>query len=167
MFIYKIWKDDDENFYIGSTEDFRKRKWTHKSFCNNPKYHGYNYKIYTHIRANGGWDSWNMCIIEECKTQDREIEIIKEMKPSLNTYYYDCNEKERHKEYYKKNADKQKLRNKKWKEENADRIKEYNKKRCSCECGVVYTLTNRIRHFKSIKHQKYLSMLSIQHDGLG
>tara|TARA_R110000772_G_scaffold240461_1_gene352694 strand:+ start:25 stop:519 length:495 start_codon:yes stop_codon:yes gene_type:complete len=164
MFIYKIWKKDDENFYIGSTGDFSYRKRTHKYSCNNPKAKGYNYKIYNHIRTNGGWDSWNMDIIEECETQDREIEIIKEMKPSLNTQYRtDRKEYMRKymKEYYKENTDKGKATSRKWWEENADKINKEKRKKCSCECGSEYNFGNRQRHLKSIKHKKYLSLVNI------
>ena len=147
MFIYKIWKEGDENFYIGSTAGFADRKNCHKSKCNSTTHTRRNSKIYQHIRANGGWDSWNMDIIEECEDRCREKELIKEMKPSLNTYLYSIPyDKE-----YQKN----------WWEENADRLKEKQKKKYSCECGGKYTYIHRNRHFKSKKHQKYLSLLSI------
>tara|TARA_R110000782_G_scaffold76282_1_gene151824 strand:+ start:142 stop:600 length:459 start_codon:yes stop_codon:yes gene_type:complete len=147
MFIYKIWKEDCDDFYIGSTEDFHKRKLVHKSSCNNTNCIGYNYKIYSHIRANGGWDSWNMDIIEECETRDREIELIKEMKPSLNSMYYSptFNRKEWCKKYNKNYR-------KEYYKINADRIKE----KIKCECGGIWTLQHKARHMKSVKHQKYL-----------
>ena len=171
MFIYKIWKEDCEDFYIGSTVDFHNRKYGHKGNCNNPKELGYNCKIYQHIRANGGWDSWNMDIIEECEDRDREKEIIIEMKPSLNSIYYDFDRKEYQKKWWKENIDrlkeqkkkyrqenfdKIKEKEKKWREENADILKEKRNKKYSCECGGKYTYIHRQRHFKSIKHQKYL-----------
>tara|TARA_R110000772_G_scaffold262701_1_gene381855 strand:+ start:109 stop:759 length:651 start_codon:yes stop_codon:yes gene_type:complete len=212
FYIYKIWKECDENFYIGSTGDFHKRKWNHKSSCNNTSLPNHNCKIYSHIRANGGWDSWNMDIIEECETRDREIELIKEMKPSLNTVVYDFDEKkwreenvdrikeqqkeynkinadrlkEQHKEYRKKNADRIKENKKEYSKINADRINEYKKEyrknnadrinerhkeyrekntdkikeranqKFNCECGGEYTLSNKLRHFRTKIHQKYL-----------
>jgi len=152
MFIYKIWKEGDENFYIGSTLGFRDRKNGHKSRCNNTTHTHHNFKIYQHIRANGGWDSWNMDIIEECEDRCREKEIIKELNPSLNTYIYPISYDEEYK--------------KKYREENADIIKEKQKKKYSCECGGKYTYVHKLRHFKSIKHKKYLSMLSIQDDSV-
>ena len=186
MYIYKIWKEEDENFYIGSTLDFNKRKSSHKHTCNNPELVSYNLKIYQHIRVNGGWDSWNMDIIEECEDICREIELIKEMKPSLNTIYYDydykkwgkeyrkinadrINEyqkeyreenldktKEYKKEYYKKNADRLSERQKEYSKINADRIKENQNKKFNCECGGKYSYSHKARHMKSVKHQKYL-----------
>jgi len=172
FFIYKIWKEDDENFYIGSTCDFRDRKRAHKGACNNPTYHGHHLKIYQHIRSNGGWCSWNMNIIEECETRDREIEIIKEMKPSLNTKHYEYQDikeyikeynknnadriSERQKEYNKKNADKLKAYFKEYRKENADRIKEMKSKKFNCECGGKYTYSYKSSHMKTQRHQKYL-----------
>jgi len=181
MFIYKIWKEGDENFYIGSTGDFHKRKRDHKGNCKN----GHHLKLYTHIRANGDWCSWNMDIIEECETRDRETELIKEMKPSLNTVIYDFNRKEYmkkygkeyreenadkmkayHKKYSKINIDKLKENHKEYREENADKIKERKNKKYSCECGGKYTYGHRSRHFKTENHKKYLSLLSIQDDSV-
>tara|TARA_R110000824_G_scaffold242997_1_gene431646 strand:- start:294 stop:863 length:570 start_codon:yes stop_codon:yes gene_type:complete len=186
MFIYKIWKEDCDECYIGSTVDFAHRKRTHKHSCNNPKSQEYTFKIYSHIRANGGWCSWNMDIIEECETRDREIELIKEMKPSLNTvhYEYDYKEwgkeyrkinadriKEWHKEHYKKNADRINEYGKEYRKINTDRIserqKEYNKinadkikergnQKFNCECGGKYSYKHKQTHSKTKRHQKYL-----------
>ena len=144
MFIYKIWKEDDENFYIGSTKDFHKRKIDHKNNCKNPKLRVYTYKIYQHIRTNGGWGSWCMDIIEECEDRDREIELIKEMKPSLNTFTYDFDGKEWWKKYNEKNFEKLKL---------------HKGKKYSCECGGKYTWSHQARHFRTEKHQKFIQSL--------
>ena len=141
MFIYKIWKEDCDECYIGSTVDFAHRKRTHKHSCNNPKSQEYTFKIYSHIRANGGWCSWNMDIIEECETRDREIELIKELKPSLNTFTYDFDGKEWWKNYNEKNFEKIKLNK--------------NKKH-SCECGGKYTQHHKSRHFRTQRHQNFI-----------
>tara|TARA_R110000796_G_C14275365_1_gene401844 strand:+ start:37 stop:531 length:495 start_codon:yes stop_codon:yes gene_type:complete len=164
MFIYKIWKEGDENFYIGSTVGFHKRKRDHKITCNNPNCRGHHLKIYSHIRANGGWDSWNIDIIEECETRDRETELIKEMKPSLNMHHRTDRKaymKKYLKEYGESNKESIKEYLKKYHKDNADKIKEQLGKKCSCECGSGYTFGNRQRHFKSKKHQKYLSLVNI------
>ena len=150
MFIYKIWKENCDDFYIGSTKDFHKRKIKHKHTCNNPKAPEYNYKIYQHIRANGGWGSWTMDIIEECETRDREIELIKEMKPSLNSTHYNFDKKK----WTEENADRLKEWVKKYREKNADKIK----KKHSCECGGIYLWSNKARHIKSKKHQKFIHL---------
>tara|TARA_R110000772_G_scaffold246017_1_gene359645 strand:+ start:20 stop:517 length:498 start_codon:yes stop_codon:yes gene_type:complete len=162
MFIYKIWKEDCDDFYIGSTVDFRKRKWAHKAACTNPNCHGHHYNLYQHIRANGGWGSWSMDIIEECETQDREIEIIKEMKPSLNTNHYDFDKKEikptQKDKWYEKNSNRLKKKYKEYREENADRIKEYQKeyRKNNKEYNKEYQKEYQKKYRE--KKKKYLSL---------
>ena len=97
--LYKIFKEGDENFYIGSTNDFVKRKIIHKHYCKTK-----DLKLYQYIRENGGWDNWNMEIIGGCGSVAGEIKCIKKMKPTLNTVMYVYDYKEYMKEYrqYKK-----------------------------------------------------------------
>ena len=49
--------------YIGHTTNFVQRKSGHKQSCNNPKSANHNFKLYSVIRQNGGWDNWQMVII--------------------------------------------------------------------------------------------------------
>jgi len=60
--IYKIVCNDlnIKDVYVGSTTDFRKRKNAHKTHCCNVDSRDYNLKVYTIIRANGGWCDWTM-----------------------------------------------------------------------------------------------------------
>ena len=61
--IYKLVHKDDlenSNIYVGSTTDFRKRKWSHKECCNNLKSSKYHRKVYQYIRDNCGFDEWVM-----------------------------------------------------------------------------------------------------------
>lgn len=63
---YKIVCEDCPDYiYIGSTKSFRSRKNQHKNSCNNIDNKKNNLKIYNKIRENGGWDNWNMIIIDE------------------------------------------------------------------------------------------------------
>jgi len=157
--VYMIKKkddDDNENVYVGSAVDFRKRKWEHKTRCNNPNSKGYNYKIYKYIRENGGWDEWIMIIIEKypCNNKDelvkREDEIMCKIKSNLNDRrakrskkewridnldkikknYENNKEKilEQKKEYRENNRDKIKERDKKWYENNKEKRLEQSKK---------------------------------------
>jgi len=85
---------NDENVtdsYVGHTSNFRQRKWAHKNKCNNPLGRMYNAKIYQTIRANGGWDAWDMV---EIKTQmcegirdatRVEQELMNELKSTMNS----------------------------------------------------------------------------------
>ena len=70
--IYKLCHQDDlenNNIYVGSTTNFRMRKFGHKTACNNEKDKNYNIFVYNYIRDNGGWDEWKYEIIEKypCK----------------------------------------------------------------------------------------------------
>jgi hypothetical protein len=90
--IYKIVCNDlnIKESYIGSTINFRQRKHTHKSYCINEKSEKHKLKIYQTIRANGGWDNWNMIEIEKYSCEDgneaktRERYWIEKMQSSLN-----------------------------------------------------------------------------------
>ena len=52
------------DLYVGHTTDFKARKSRHKSDCYNSNNKGYVYKVYTFIRNNGGWENWDMVIIQ-------------------------------------------------------------------------------------------------------
>ena len=64
--IYSITcKDTSLNYiYVGNTTDFNTRRGNHERHCNNPNDPAYNTNIYTIIRANGGWDNFQMLLIE-------------------------------------------------------------------------------------------------------
>ena len=63
--IYKITcKDSNVNdLYVGHTTNFVQRKHAHKQSCINDKSPNHKCKVYEVIRNNGGWDNWNMEII--------------------------------------------------------------------------------------------------------
>ena len=110
MSIYKIYKEGDDNFYIGSTNDFKRRKINHRKNCKIR-----NYKLYNYINENGGWDNFKMEVLEYClEYQEREVELIKQLQPSLNTRLYNCNEKEYQKKYRKKYHEENKDKVSKW-----------------------------------------------------
>ena len=76
--------------YVGSTTDLIRRRQMHKSSCNNPNQKLYNTKLYKTIRDNGGWDNWQMIMVEvfPCKNREeafkREREVYELLSPSLN-----------------------------------------------------------------------------------
>jgi hypothetical protein len=71
--IYKIVCNDVniKDLYVGHTTNFVKRKNGHKSDCNNVNSKQYNIYVYQFIRNNGGWDNFNMVIIEKYPCNDR------------------------------------------------------------------------------------------------
>lgn len=132
--IYKLKHNEDFNneyIYIGSTTNFIKRKYDHKYRCNNSRTNEHNHKKYKYIRNNGGWDMWNMILIEKYPCADkreaerREREWIDFYKSKLNTNlpfltnnYVDL--KEYQKEYQKnyREVNKKKSKKKRCEEEN-------------------------------------------------
>jgi hypothetical protein len=132
--------------YIGSTKSFSTRKSTHKRNCGA----GLNYRIYETIRANGGWDNWEMSPIEviTCLKREalkREQYWITHHNADLNmvranltdeeyaqyqrAYYIDHKQAmiERAMKYYDDNKDKCLAYQAQYRAENADNIKEYMK----------------------------------------
>lgn len=97
-YIYKIYeKNINDIFYIGSTNNINKRKFSHKKNTNNKVSKKYNIKLYQYIRLCGGWDNFNMDIYEILDTNDKieclkkECQLVKELKPQLNTVINICN----------------------------------------------------------------------------
>jgi hypothetical protein len=145
--IYKLCCKDVnvKEIYIGSTINFKRRKCCHKSSCNNINSKKYNLKVYKYIRANGGFQNWDMIIIEkyqECndklELKQRERYYVELLQSSLNMcipsrtikeYKQDNKEKikEKDKQYYINNKEQIKEHQKKYKQDNKDKIKEKDK----------------------------------------
>jgi len=139
--IYKIEHIENDNLvYVGHTTNWDKRKYKHKSCCNNEKGKAYNLKVYQMIRENGGWNAFKMIEVEKypCKdrreAEKRECEVMKELKANMNRYmsykadedYYE-NNKEKFKEYYENNKEKIKEQQKKFREINKEKLNEKKK----------------------------------------
>ena len=90
--IYKIVCNDlsIQDFYVGSTTNFIKRKYQHKHCCINKNHINNNVKIYQCINDNGGWDNWSMIEIEKYNCNDKKELILRErywyelLTPKLN-----------------------------------------------------------------------------------
>ena len=155
--IYKIKSLDStiDYCYVGSTQNFIKRKWNHKSRCNTMHKKSDN-KLYHTMRENGGWDNFEMTPIEEykCDTPQQAhireqywIENIEEGKlNSINAfisaedrlaqaveyikeYRFKNRDKiaEQYKEYYFKNRDQMAKKNEEYYFKNRDQIQEQKK----------------------------------------
>jgi hypothetical protein len=137
---YKIFKEDLDETYIGSTSNFYSRKKSHKSSCNNETCKGYNLKIYQTIRANGGWDEFKMIQIGTRENiTKREAEQIEEeyrleLKATMNmcrAFLSPEQKKEYHKEYDKdyRQTNKEHILEyqKDYRQTNKERISEYEK----------------------------------------
>ena len=116
-----VCKTNSSLLYIGSTTDFRKRKGRHKYNCNNETSKVYSTPVYVMIRANGGWDAFEMKPVKEYPCENKiqiiieEERIRKEMDANLNAKKAHITEEE--KQEYKKNYNQQ----------NKEHITEYKK----------------------------------------
>ena len=146
--IYKLCCKDTNvtDIYVGSTEDYRLRKLKHKSNTNNTNSEKYNLSVYKCIRKNGGWNNWQMIQLEEIKFKDRfelhtrERHFIENTNATLNVCIPTRTTKE-YNEYYRN--------------EHYEKINE----KFTCDCGGRYTYKHKSEHYKSKKHQLYISTI--------
>ncbi len=173
--IYKLVSTDIniKEVYVGSTINFRTRKFNHKQACNNANIKDYNLNVYKYIRNNGGWDTFDMIQIEEI-THDtkqqlhaRERYWIEELKATLNrqiptrtpTEYLIDNKdyfKMKSTKYYADNKDEIKIYKAKYRIDKKDAIKTRKNKKHECSCGSNIRIDDKARHEKSIKHKNWL-----------
>jgi len=120
---------DVKDIYVGSTCNFTKRKGSHKKdsiFENSKKY---NRKVYKFIRENGGFQNWNMVMVEEYPCENklqkvkRERYWYEELKATLNSEVPGRDMKE----YREDNREKIKEQKKEYRKNNSEKIKEYRK----------------------------------------
>lgn len=91
--IYKICCKDVnvKDAYVGETTSKTKRKSCHKVRCSDINSSFYNLYVYQFIRKHGGWENWDMVVIENypCKTSDeartRERHWIETLGATLNS----------------------------------------------------------------------------------
>lgn len=136
--IYKLCCKDPniKQIYIGSTVNFRGRKSNHKAGCNTPTHRDYNTKKSKFIREHGGWENWEMILIEYYSATDlrdleqRERYWFDELSSNLNTNKPYTSTEER-KEYNRKTANlyhqNNKEKEKLYRDNNKEKIKEQKK----------------------------------------
>ena len=149
--VYKIYCRDYSitEFYVGSSVNFKARKYAHKSNCNNIKRREYNYKVYRYIRENGGFDNWDFEILLEPEVENKKELKLKyeakyqlDLKPELNVIQEGRTPKE-------------------WREENKEKILEQKRTKFECECGGNYTYSGKTMHERTKKHQDFILSLSV------
>jgi len=165
--IYKIVSKDSSitNFYIGSTTNWTKRKQEHKCRCNTENNKKCNLKIYEIMRENGGFENFNMILVEDfpCKNR-REAEKREQywkdlLKPDMNMINcanYEFTKKMNLEEYYKEKYEKELLKNPDYAKEN---YQKYNYK-VTCECGSEIIYYHLWHHKKTLKHKSYIESLN-------
>jgi len=87
--VYKIFNKMIDDYYIGSTINFHRRRSEHKCDCNNENSERHYIKLYKFIRNNGGFADWHFEILFLFDNKEsmiaKEIKLIRELKPTLNT----------------------------------------------------------------------------------
>ncbi len=185
--IYKLCCKDLSitEIYVGSTTDFRKRRWLHKSNCNNEKSKNYNVNVYQFIRENKGWDIWDMIEIERFEAIDgndarkRERYWVETLKATLNMQLPSRTNKEwcennketlaeKKKKYHETHKENIAEKKKEWYENNKEILAEYYinnkeiinekaKEKTKCECGCEITKRGLNRHKQTKKHIELMS----------
>ena len=139
--IYKLECKDPKitEIYVGATTDFYTRKSDHKKKCiNKGGKMKLNIPVYCFMRLHGGWDNWNMLVIEEVNARNKrhlnqiEAKYIRDLKAELNSVIPQdieegLGEKEWQKEYHSKNREKLSEKYKEYCAKNAEKIAEKRK----------------------------------------
>jgi hypothetical protein len=163
--LYKIVCKDEtiKDCYVGHTTNFASRKGKHKYNCFYPDCKKYNYRVYQSIRENGGWNNWDMRIIETTSFKDRneaetrERDLIQILEATLN-----CAIPGRTKaEWRAQDAEAVKQHSKSYRDQNKDKIKVYSSQPYICTyCNCTMRLNAKSRHNKSKKHQEALELVN-------
>ena len=166
---YKIVCKDTkiQDTYIGHTTNFTKRTYKHKDYCNNPSTRNYNIYLYQFIRENGGWDNFDMILIntEKCENsleaRKREREYIEQLGASLNIVRpfittdeaseqkKQCYENkkdhylQKKKEYYENNKQKILEDCKEYRKQDKERIQDYKKQHYQDNKDYIKTKSNK------------------------
>ena len=179
---YKIVCDElPEYVYIGSTACFSKRKKAHKCSCNKLNSKKHNFKLYQTIRDNGGWDKWNMVVIDKLNSTTlldariKEESLRKEYNGNLNMVkahvtveekkeHYELNKEvilKKHKEYRENNKELIAEKKKEHYELNKEVILKNAKEKITCDCGSIFTKRALNRHINSLKHQQFCQPIDL------
>jgi len=168
IYIYKLIKKgaiNDDMVYIGSTTDVKTRMYNHKGMCHNPESPKYNYKVYKYIRENGGFDEWEMIIIDKievpliiCEQRDKcENEYIRRY-DAINKLNI-CYSSRTKKEYYLDNREIILEKKKVYRENNREIIAEKKKQKVCCNiCGLFVSKDYLCKHRQTQKCINYKNL---------
>ena len=150
--------------YIGSTRAWKMRKLCHKQRTNDKNGKCYNLPLYKCIRQFGGWENWQMILLEDIHCTKREAEAIErrwieEKKSDLNsTTRPFITEEERaiqkkiyEKKYKQENAEYLAKLQKDYREKNSDNIKLYKKEYYQVKKDEIKEKSNN--YYKKNKEQ--------------
>ena len=158
--IYKLCCTDPnvKEVYIGSTSNPRVRKCTHKNACNSPSSHNYNYNVYQYIRAHGGWDNWQMVILEANIRYDEKFELRARERHWLEILSASLNSNTPNRtmsEWHQDNREPLAIYKKQYRQDNIEAVKSRQKEKIECDCGITYNRSGKSQHNKRKKHKQY------------
>ena len=139
--------------YIGFTTCLLEYKLKHfKSEYINPMSSSYNNKLNNFIREHGGWENWQLQLIDEYEWQtksqakQKQIELVKSSPWATLNHEYHTQTKE-------KQLERRRERDRLYQYNNRFTIAEKRNQKCKCDvCGSAYTLWNKSKHLLSQKH---------------
>jgi hypothetical protein len=157
-YIYEI-KSIDKSIngtYIGSSWNIEFRRNSHYHSYNNSNSKDYVYPLYKYIRENGGWDNFEMTVIDSGEVETKlELEcaeqfyidmaggvenLLNHRDPIINI------EKRKQKQYENKQKNKKRY---------ADNTREKLNTKFVCKCGGSYSHKHKSTHIKTNKHIKH------------
>ncbi len=158
--IYKIVCKDTliTDLYVGSTKDTIARNSTHKSDCRSPNSGRYNLRIYKFIREHGGYENWEMVVLEKIlcnRVQARiyERSYAESLHASLNCNVPSRTQQEWNHTNYANHSERIKICVRRYQELNKEKIALHQKE---------YYLKNRLRILETVKRYQSLNQDKIK-----
>ncbi len=68
-----------KDYYLGFTTEFKRRKHQHKLACTDKTDSNYDLIVYKAIRENGGWENWDMILIDTLNLKSKLDALSKEI----------------------------------------------------------------------------------------
>ena len=148
--VYKIWSTQGDKIYVGSTT---KQYLSQRMDAHRSKYKSYKDTKYHFISSFELFDLYGLdnCFIElleskECSSKDELIKIEGKYLRDLECVNKRIEGRTK-KEYY---------------ESNKIKVLERQNKKYNCECGHIYSQSNKSNHLKTIKHCKFIESKTIK-----
>jgi hypothetical protein len=141
------------DIYIGHTTDMTRRRYRHKACANNPNLNGGRSNCFETIRANGGWENWDMIELEKWSCKDaneakaRERYWIEQLKPSLNYEIPSRTRKEWYTDTRPLRREEDNIKCKKYREANSEMLNEKKREKIQCpHCPSLISRSGMARH---------------------
>jgi len=139
------------NIYVGSTTDFKTRKYHHKGNITNENRNTYNIKLYKTIRDNAGeWDMQPHSIfpcVSKLELSIEEERVRQLLTSDMNSQ--SCGTGMTRPEYKKQHYD-----------QHRDEINKKRRQKITCECGCVVNKSSLSNHCKSKNHNRLMEKLN-------